>query len=483
MRAPVIAAVLGCLAAAGVLQACFSNSSAPVHDTPDATGAGNDAAPSGDAGGIGTVVIATDAGTPIAPTAFGHNYWDWVDWSNDQLTGLTGTGSLMQAQHLNVLRAGGDNNDQNSPQLFDTTQIDAFVQYCRQIGAEPILQVPLVANNVDGGAATPEAAAAMVTYANVTKGYGIQYWEIGNEPDIYPTQYDASFPVQSAADYCTQYKAYAAAMRAANAAAPDGGVTMQLLGPELAYKYTSGANDWLTPFLDACKDDVDIVSIHRYPFSGAQTSAHGALTDVTTFRSVVASVKSIVAAHARPGTPLAITEANISYDYASTAYTASSAIAAPGTFYAALWTADVMGAALETNLWSLAFWNVGELSGPNSVLGFVVDQTPVPAYYAEQMVSANFRGNVVVPTGVPTGFSVYASHDPAAATTAVVVLNKTMATSRMALAVDALAPQSFDFPALSITLVQIPDAAGSPVHVVRYTGDDADAGTGLETIQ
>jgi hypothetical protein len=270
-------------------------------------------------------------------------------------------------------------------------------------------------------------------------------------------------------------------MRAANAAAPDGGVTMQFLGPELAYQYTA-ATDWLTPFLDGCKDDVDIVSIHRYPFSGAQTSVHGALTDVTGFRTTVASVGAIVQAHARPGTPLAITEANISYDYQGSKYTDASAIAEPGTFYAALWTADIMGAALETNLWTLAFWNIGELSGPNSVLGFIVDGSPVPAYYAEQLVSANFRGNVVVPKDVPNGFSVYASHDPAGAATAVLVINKTGATSRMGIAVDALAPQSFDFPALSITLVQIPDAPGGSTRVVRYTAADADAGSPPQTL-
>jgi hypothetical protein len=258
---------------------------------------------------------------------------------------------------------------------------------------------------------------------------------------------------------------------------------MQFLGPELAYKYTTGDNDWLTPFLDGCKDYVDIVSIHRYPFSGAQTSAKGALNDVTAFRQAVSSVSAIVAGHARPGTPLAITEANISYEYDSTKYSATSILGGPGSFPAALWTADVMGAALETNLWTLAFWNIGEQPGPDSVLGFIVGGAPVPAYYAEQMVSANFRGTVVKPQSVPTGFSVYASHDAIGAATAVLVINKTTTASSLGLAVDALAVQSFVFPALSITLVQIPDAVDGAVHVVQYTGDDADAGTVPRALQ
>ncbi|MCL2449534.1 MAG: glycosyl hydrolase [Polyangiaceae bacterium] len=468
---------------------CFTDTGSPVASLDagaDATSteAGVDGSPVDDAANAGTVVISTDGGTPISPTAFGNNYWDWVDWSNDGVSGLTGTESQVQLQHLNVLRAGGFNNDANTPKLFDTSRIDAFVTYCRAVGAEPILQVPLISNDVDGGAATADTAAAMVTYANVTMGYGIQYWEIGNEPDIYSMQFDAGSGLpMSPADLCTDYAAYATAMKAANAAAADGGVTMQFLGPELAYKYTSGSDDWLTPFLDACKDYVDVVSVHRYPFSAAQTSVSGALNDVTQFRDVVSSVSSIVANHARPGTPLAITEANISYDYDSTKYTAASAVAAPGTFPAALWTADVAGAALEANLWTLAFWNLGELPGTGSVLGFIVGGTPVPAYYAEQLVSANFRGNVVKPAGVPAGYSVYASHDPAGASTAVLVLNKTTTASRAGIAVDALPVQSFVFPAMSMTLVTIPDAADGGVHVTRYTGDDADAGSAPQMLQ
>jgi len=111
---------------------------------------------------------------------------------------------------------------------------------------------------------------------------------------------------------------------------------------------------------------------------------------------------------------MGVTETNISYDYLSTAYTPASSQAAPGTFYAALWTADVMGAALEEGLWTLALWNIGDRAG-----------------------------------------------DPAAAP--------------LTLAVDALSPQTLDCPALSMTVVRIPDSADGGGQVLRYTGDIADA--------
>ncbi len=420
----------------------------------------------------GTVTVQRDAGTPLSPLAFGHNYWDWVDWSHNGTSALTGTESLVGALHLNVLRAGGDNNDWNSPQPFDATQIDKFVAYCQTVGAEPILQVPLVANPTDGGASSPQVAADMVTYANVTKGYGIRYWEIGNEPDVYASSYDAGVPL-TAADYCSTFRAYAAAMTAANAAAADGGGPMRFVGPDLAWKYIPG-NDWLTPFLDGCKDVVDVVSIHRYPFSAAMITADGVLSDGPAFRSTLASVNAIVAGHARPGTPLAVMEANVSYDYDPTKYSEAGAAAGPGSFLAALWVADSEGVALESQLWSLAFWNLGEVDRTGSVLGFIVGGNPVPSYYGQELISAHFRGNVVIPAGVPTGYSVYVSHDANGANggvTSLAVINKTSTAGSLTFAFDGATGQAFGFPALSLSLVQIPDDPPGATHRWRYTAD------------
>ncbi|MGD0674839.1 MAG: hypothetical protein ABSC94_05435 [Polyangiaceae bacterium] len=473
--------------AAAVQIACFSNSSssassaAQVADaTVDGEGTG---ALDGGAPNVGTVTISKDGGVPISSVAFGQNYWDWVDWAGTGVTGLTGTQSLVSSLHLNLIRAGGNNNDTNSPSPFDNGQIDQFVAYCRDAGAEPILQVPLVANNVDGGAATPQNAADIVTYANVMMGYGVRYWEIGNEPDLYATDYDASFPIQTASDYCTAFQAYVAAMKAANAAGPDGGTPIQFLGPELSYKYIPGA-DWLTPFLDACKDYVDVVTIHRYPFSGTATSQTGALTDDRSFQTTLRSVMAIVQGHARPNTPLGVTESNISYAYALSSYTQTSLLAAPGTFYAAIWTADDMGVALENGLWTLAFWNIGETSPMSSVLGFIQGGQPSPSFYAEQMVSGKLSGTMLSPIGVPSGYSVYASYDAVALSTHVLVINKTMTPGSLTLSIESLSAQSFEFPPLSITTIQLPDVGdGAPPSVTQYSAALAAANQGPQVVQ
>src|SRR5208282_1285293 len=48
-------------------------------------------------------------------------------------------------------------------------------------GAQPIITVNYGSNTTNSGPADPSEAAAWVTYANITKKWGIKYWEIGNE--------------------------------------------------------------------------------------------------------------------------------------------------------------------------------------------------------------------------------------------------------------------------------------------------------------
>src|SRR4051794_4478207 len=54
------------------------------------------------------------------------------------------------------------------------TSFDQFMTTAKSAGAQPVL----IANY---GTGTAQEAADWVKYANVTKGYGVKYWEIGNE--------------------------------------------------------------------------------------------------------------------------------------------------------------------------------------------------------------------------------------------------------------------------------------------------------------
>jgi hypothetical protein len=89
-------------------------------------------------GGGGKVVapivkITRAGGIPISSYAFGNNYYNWVDWNKDGFIGILGTEEPAKALRLNVLVGDNNQNDYNTPQLFDEAQMDKYIQYIRAI--------------------------------------------------------------------------------------------------------------------------------------------------------------------------------------------------------------------------------------------------------------------------------------------------------------------------------------------------------------
>jgi len=122
------------------------------------------------------------------------NYWTWPQAYGNS---VAGTESLVAALKPTMMRVGGYNNDANTPDPFNNAEVDRMIAYARAIGAEPIIQVPVLAD-IGGAVPTGATAAAMVTYANVTKSYGVRYFSIGNEPDLYAMQGNPAAPTQPA---------------------------------------------------------------------------------------------------------------------------------------------------------------------------------------------------------------------------------------------------------------------------------------------
>jgi hypothetical protein len=434
-----------------------------------------------------TVKISRAGGTPISPYAFGNNYFDWVDWNNDGLVGLKGSEEPAKALHLNLLVGDNNQNDANTPQLFDNAEMDKYIQFCKFIGAEPIMIAPVYGNNVDGGPTSAKGAADIVTYINGTKKYGVKYWTIGMEVDIYDQFFKTTkgLPVSTVDEYIAVFNSYAKAMKKANAAAGSG-VEIKFVGPELGWRYLPG-NDWLTPMLDQCRDYIDVASIHAYGFAAHELNKKAILKDVDRFRWFVKDLKVLVAKHARPGTSLAITEANICYEWDPKSYTKKTRDLGPGTFYAAVWDADRMGAALEADLWTFAFWDLAEphQMEKSTVFGFILTDPAknpptyyklTPEYYAQWMVTNSFSGTTVIPSGVPVGMSVYACYDAKKTRTSILIINKDTVKRALALAVDNIPARTITFEPMSINIVTIPDDPAADYHLLEYTMKMADAG-------
>jgi hypothetical protein len=415
----------------------------------------------------------TDAGTPPSPlvvsaatrtprtTTWSVNYWDWMPAYGDD---VTGTDALVAALKPALMRVGGYNNDANTASPFDDAAFDTAVGYARAIGAQPIIQVPLLADTT-GKSPTPATAAAMVTYANVTNSYGVKYFSIGNEPDLYAMQGSLTDPAQpaipgyTAADYCASATAYVAAMKAVDP-------TIKIVGPDLSNKYGGGGpDDWLTTILTTCGDLFDVISIHRYPFEAMQTTLAAAAADQASFRYVMGVVRSTLQATGYADKPLALTEMNIAYDGALCVLGASA-----GTVGSALWLADSLGAAMELGLWTTAVWDISDDDESGlGLIGPTPAHVPRPEYYAYALYADHFGPTLLDVTSVPPGVSAHASRNQADDATEIVVANWSESSSALTFSVTGLAkapsPATFILPPISMAAVEIPDDGAAAAWV------------------
>ncbi|HUL98998.1 MAG TPA: hypothetical protein VLU24_06195 [Mycobacterium sp.] len=450
------------------------------HGQSQTDGGGAAGSDGGGDGAGGTVVaspVIISVATPRPRTgSWSVNYWTWpAAYGNS----VAGTETLVAALAPTFMRVGGYNNDANTPNAFDDTQVDAMIAYARAIGAEPILQVPLLADN-GGQPPTAATAAAMVTYANVTKGYGIKYFSIGNEPDLYPTSGLPSDGTQPARpgytpmDFCSDATAFVTAMKNVDS-------TIQIVGPDLSYQYQPFA-DWLTPILRTCGDLFDVVAVHRYPFSSDMATLPAAMGDAETFRALVPSLRNIMQATGHGDKPLGITEMNIAYNATTTVIGAS-----PGTVASGLWLADIVGSSLDLGLWTVAQWDISDPDQYSlGLLGLPPAHTPRPEYYAYALYAAHFGPTLVDVTSAPANVRAYATRNAAGTATEVIAINWNSASAPLAFEITGLPsappPAIFELPALSMAAVEIPDDGTKAPAASVYGGAQHTAGAGPQPL-
>lgn len=237
----------------------------------------------------------------VSPVFFGTNWGPWLGVPPTMLDVIPSLG-------IKIVRfPGGRWGDENTP---TATQIDMLMAFCEQWGAEPLINVRLVAS-------TPAAAAEMVQYVNIEKNYKVRYWAIGNEPDLFPTQVGMRLPNYTPEQFAQDWRLFAQAMKAVDP-------SIQLVGPEVSQfianpteEYGQKYSDWLVAFLKTNADLVDIVSVHRYPFPQSMTAgaplkehlrANSAEWDV-----LIPSLRSIVREQTGKDLPVAVTEFNSSW--------------------------------------------------------------------------------------------------------------------------------------------------------------------------
>lgn len=338
------------------------------------------------------VLIDKSVKSEISPYFFGQNYWSWVESFGAQ---IKGTESLMKEVKLDFIRMGGTEADRNNPEAFDYAKIDEAVVYANELGAEIVLQIPLL-NDYNQGSITVEEAMDIVRYVR-DKGYPITRFSIGNEPDIYHEQGQKSGYTVN--DLGADFNRFSQAIKAIDA-------SYEVMGPDLAYKYYPD-NNWLEPFLASSKDHLDIISVHRYVTDPDKATIQNIKNDDAKFRSDLQLIKGYIQNQGLGANfPIAITEAHVTYN-GEQQYEGMEA--SPSSFWAAMWVADVIGVGLEEGLWNLSFWSISE----GWTLGFINGETgePRPTYYALKLMS-NYTGSHALKVDYDlTDVSVYASED------------------------------------------------------------------------
>jgi hypothetical protein len=188
------------------------------------------------------------------------------------------------------------------------TDFDTYMGTVKAAGAQPVI----IANY---GSGTPQEAADWVKYANVTKGYGVKYWEIGNE--IYGNgEYGSSWETDkhsshSATTYATNLVQYASAMKAVDPTVKIGAVLTTpgnwpdgLVGP-------GDTQDWNHTVLSIAGSKIDFVIVHHYPNSTSEADMLAKpQAEIPGMTSTLHSLISQYAGSNAANVGIAVTEAN-----------------------------------------------------------------------------------------------------------------------------------------------------------------------------
>jgi len=337
-----------------------------------------------------------------------------------------------QALGLRYMRFGGGDTD---IQDLRNNIIDLFVIQTRAVGAEPALSVRLL-----GG--TPEKAADIVRYTNITKDYNIKYWSIGNEPNLFVALMDVD--TYTTQDLNTQWRAIAEAMLEVDP-------TLIFVGPDITQyvvtRYEDGeieylpgnlggsaldaqGNDWLQDFLRANGDLLGYVAVHRYPYpglgaaSGANTESLRDINDE--WDIAIPNLREIIRDTTGRDIPIAVTEIN------SNSANSVGSVATLDSFYNALWLGDVLGRLIRNQVEIVAYWDVQ--GGSNRGWGLLGSYEVRPTAYTYYMYR-HFGTELLAAESTTPDVTIYAAkRDDGALTLMVINLGPDEAASTLNLA-------------------------------------------------
>ena len=352
----------------------------------------------------------------INKLVLGANHGPWADLGVANLEPAKVSG-------ITFLRwPGGNWGDENDIQNY---QIDNYIFQARMMGAEPSITVRLLNG-------TPEQAAQLVRYANIEKGYGIKYWSIGNEPDLFIVRDQAWTPEF----YAKRWREFAVAMEAVDP-------TILFYGPEISaflgdvdyydprellyvdsVKQDFTKRDYLVEFLKVNADLVDIVAVHHYPFpkhnNDGVPSWEQLRANEPEWDRIIPNLRRIIRETTGGDMPVGMTEFN------SDASNAAGGESSTDSFYNALWLADILGRMTRTQPDIVAYFLLKtSYSGHGLMTSFDLN----PTYYVYQIYK-QFGNNLLRANSPESDVSLFAAKREDGTITAIFVNNSDQAVNK-----------------------------------------------------
>ena len=341
----------------------------------------------------GTLAVdpAISQGT-VSPYLLGSNYGPWIAVPADMLAAAFASG--VQA----IRFPGGAWGDRNDLKPY---HIDPFIDFCRQVGAIPTISVRLREG-------TPQQAADLVRYVNIENEYGVVYWSIGNEPTLFAAELQT---LGLANDYDTEqfnteWREFALAMKAVD---PD----IKLLGPEIhQFNYDDNFNpkdsagrDWMTEFLKANGDLVDVITFHRYPFPTSRDNPNVTIEELRQhtqeWEKSMVHLRGLIKENTGRDIPIAVTEVNTHWN------NAVGGEATPDSHYNAIWLAEMLGQLMRQDVFMVNHWMLTSHGGYGG-WGLIGRGEVRPSYYVYQLYS-RFGADLVYAGSGVEDVSVYAA--------------------------------------------------------------------------
>jgi hypothetical protein len=305
-----------------------------------------------------SVTVNARAGLATMPaTGLGVNDAIW-----DQQLGTAEVSDLLKAAGVAVRRYPGGSyadiyhwKNHTAPGGFvaPNTDFDTFVAGVRRTGAQPMV----IANY---GTGTAAEAADWVRYANVTKGYGVRYWTVGNENygnGHYGADWEAdNHEDKSPLEYARNVVEYADAMKAVDPTIKVGAVLTTPANWPDAVVGGGDAGAWNDVVLATAVSKIDYVDVHWYPGGGTAAESLGKTDHIV---DAVYLLRQQIARYAGADASrigISLTEMNVGVGRNTQ----------PG----ALFLADAYSRLLANGVFTVQWWNVHNgIETPSTVAG------------------------------------------------------------------------------------------------------------------